>query len=304
LLRLGSPPLYVHFAHKPATVGRYAALLAGVPYGLSTHAKDIWLTPAAELARKIHDATVVLTCTEEGHRYLCQLSAGQTPVTLAYHGVDVEDDPQPSPRERKPVVLCVARLVAKKGHRTLLRAAAILKQQNVDFSLRIAGDGPEWPRLQRLVHELELGDRVCFLGPLSEHEVRTEYRRADVFALPCCQLENGDRDGIPNVILEAMAHGLPVVSTSASGVKEAIVHGESGLLAAQEDEFAFAAYLERLLGDRELRERIGRQAHARVAKRFDRASNLPTVLEALYAAGLIPRSRAEAGPRRALRAVA
>src|SRR3989442_3336715 len=89
LLRLGSPPLYLHFAHKPATLGRFAALLTGVPYGLSAHAKDIWLTPRPELARKIRDARVVLTCTAEGHRYLCELAADPTLVKLAYHGVDI-----------------------------------------------------------------------------------------------------------------------------------------------------------------------------------------------------------------------
>src|SRR6266571_4253695 len=90
IVRLGAPAVYVHFAHKPATIGRFASLLAGVPYALSAHAKDIWLTPEAELARKVRDATVVLTCTEQGRAQLDRLAAGRTPVCLAYHGVEVK----------------------------------------------------------------------------------------------------------------------------------------------------------------------------------------------------------------------
>src|SRR5207249_2112710 len=106
LVRLGSPPLYVHFAHKPATLGRFAALLAGVPYGLSAHAKDIWLTPPQELARKVRDAEVVLACTSEGHRYLAELAGDRTPVVLAHHGVDTVGRMQPrASTEGPPVVL-------------------------------------------------------------------------------------------------------------------------------------------------------------------------------------------------------
>src|SRR6266851_8019623 len=115
ILRLGSPPVYVHFAHGPATIARFAALLAGVPYALSAHAKDIWLTPPRELARKVRDAEVVLTCTAEGYRHLLELSAGRTPVALAYHGVEVAARARcDAVRHGPPVVLSVGRLVEKK----------------------------------------------------------------------------------------------------------------------------------------------------------------------------------------------
>ena len=307
LVRLGCPPLYVHFAHKPATVGRFASLLAGVPYALSAHAKDIWLTPPRELARKIRDARVVLTCTSEGASYLAELAGGRTPIALAYHGVETGG------RSRRrgssggpPVVLTVGRLVEKKGHETLLRAAALVRDRGHEFQLRIAGEGPEWSRLQRLVHTLDLGERVAFLGPLREAEIRREYEQADLFALACQELENGDRDGIPNVVLEAMAHGLPVVSTACPGVAEALVDGESALLAAQRDVEGFAGRLEQLIADRELRDGLGTAARARAVARFDRDANLPTVLAALRdALHLEPLSRAvELDDESALRAVA
>ena len=302
LVRLGSPPLYVHFAHKPATIGRFAALLAGVPYALSAHAKDIWLTPEDELARKVKDASVALTCTEQARAQLARLAEGQTPVHLVYHGVDLKDRARSPRTADEPLrLLAIGRLVEKKGHETLLLAARLLRDRGLDFTVRLVGEGPEWPRLQRLVHELQLGDRVIFLGPLSESEVRTEYERADVFALPCRKLPNGDQDGLPNVILEAMAHGLPVASTRLDGIAEAIVDGKSGLLCDQDDPTAFAENLARLIESVEYRERIGEAGRKRVAERFERSANLPGVVQALVNAGVIPaRALKEPSPLRAV----
>lgn len=302
LVRLGSPPLYVHFAHKPATIGRFAALLAGVPYALSAHAKDIWLTPEAELSRKVRDASVVLTCTEQARAQVSGLAGGQTPVQLVHHGVDLQGRTRSSRSDtggRR--MLAVGRLVEKKGHETLLLAAGTLRDRGIEFSLRLVGEGPEWPRLQRLVHELRLGDRVVFLGPLSETEVRAEYESADVFALPCRRLPNGDQDGLPNVILEAMAHGLPVASTRLDGIAEAIVDGESGLLSEQDDPAAFAEHLAHLLEDVGFRERIGEAGRKRVADCFERSANLPKVVQALVEAGVVPaRALGEPSPLRAV----
>ena len=152
--RLGSPPLYVHFAHKPGTYGRFAARLAGVPYALSAHAKDIWTTPPDELTAKARDAAAVLTCTGEGYAYLQDLVGGATAVHRVYHGVELPRTPPITEQGNRSVILAVARLVEKKGLAMLIRAAALLQSRGVDFSVRIAGDGPEWARLQRLAHEL------------------------------------------------------------------------------------------------------------------------------------------------------
>src|SRR5262249_52350328 len=136
LVRLGSPPLYVHFAHKPATLARFASLLAGVPYALSAHAKDIWLTPPGELGRKVRDAHVVLTCTAEGHSYLTELSRGRTPVSLAYHGVETGGRVRARALNAPRIVLSVGRLVEKKGFDTLLQAAALVRDRGHAFQLR------------------------------------------------------------------------------------------------------------------------------------------------------------------------
>ena len=287
LLELGSPPLYIHFAHKPGTIGRFAARLSGVRYGISCHAKDIWATPAEELAPKLRDAELVLTCTAAGKVEL-ERHAGGTSVRLAYHGVDVESVAPRVAAPGPPRVLSVGRLVEKKGYDTLIRAAGLLRDEDVQFALRIVGEGVEWPRLQRLVHELDLAGHVTFLGPLSGDELGGEYGSASVFALACRQLANGDRDGLPNVLLEAMVNGLPVVATGQPGIAEAIEHGESGLLVAPDAPQAFAEALRRVVTEPPLAVRLGAGAQASVRERFDYRVLLPAISDALAGAALIP----------------
>lgn len=295
IVQSGAPALYIHFAHRPTTIGRFAALLAGVPYAFSAHARDIWLTPPDELAAKVRDARTVLTCTAEGRKYLQGFEGCATPVHLTYHGVSTEPVTRPAAPNSTPVILAVGRLVEKKGYPTLLRAAADLQRRGVDFTVRIVGEGPEWPRLQRFAHELAISDRIIFLGPLSESEVRHEYARADVFTLPCQQLANGDRDGIPNTILEAMAHSLPVVSTTLDGVQEAVIDGECGVLVAPRDATALAGALERLLMDPARRRELGSSARGRVIARFDREGNFPAVYNALSEAGIVRTAQEQLG---------
>lgn len=295
LVRLGAPPLYVHFANRPATIGRFAALLTGVPFGISAHAKDIWLTPRKELARKVRDAEVVLTCTSEGREYLAAIAGSRTPVVLAHHGVEPDGRHRHAVTEGQTTVLSVGRLVEKKGHDTLVRAVALLRDRGLDVRLRIVGEGAEWSRLQRLVHELGVSTQITFTGPLSEAEVRAEYERAHVFVLACRELENGDRDGIPNVLLEAMAHGLPIVSTRCAGILEAVEDERSALLAEPDDAEGVADRIAQIVTDDILRSRLASGAATRVRERFDRATNLPTVVNALRASGLVARSRRNDG---------
>ena len=286
-VRLGARSMYIHFAHKPGTLGRFAALLAGLPYGLSAHAKDIWCTPERELACKVRDARVVLTCTEEGRAHVAAVAGACTDVVLAMHGVEAGRPHRVDPANAVPVILSVGRLVEKKGHDVLIRAGALLRDQGQAFQLRIAGEGPEWPSLQRMVHELGLAGHVSFMGPLTPAEVELEYAHSDLFALGCRKLADGDRDGIPNVVLEAMAHGLPVVSTTLAGVSEAVRDGVTGLLAPPDDPARIASALRTLLDDPGLRNRLGAGGRDRVADRFSRAGNLPAVHAALVRAGLL-----------------
>lgn len=290
IVERGSPPLYIHFAHKPGTVGRFAAQLAGVPYAISCHAKDIWLTPPEEMAPKLRDAELALTCTAAGKLELERHAAGRTPVRLVHHGTDVEAVVPRREPSGPPRVLSVGRLVEKKGYDTLIRAAAVLRDRDVAFELRIVGDGVLWPELQRLVHTLDLARQVTFMGPLSPQELHREWASAAVFALACRQLPNGDRDGLPNVVMEAMVQGLPVIGTMQPGIAEAVRHGHSGLLVAPDDPPALADALRRALAEPALARQLGARAQESVRERFDCRRLLPAVAAALADAGLIPPS--------------
>lgn len=284
--QLGCPALYIHFAHKPATIGRFAALLTGTPFAISAHAVDLWTSPSPELRAKFRDAQVVMCCYREAQEFVSGLVDGQTRVQLAPHGVVIPPEPR---REEvsPPVLLSVGRLVEKKGFDTLIRAAGILRDDGAAFQLRIVGSGPMWSTLQRLANELELTDAVRFLGPLTEPELERQYAQATAFVLPCQIGSDGNRDGLPNTLLEAMARGLPVVSTTLQSVREAVAHGEHGLLVAPGDAAALADALAHLLRDPDKRHRLGSAARARVVEDYDRAALGSRVFEALGDAGLI-----------------
>jgi glycosyltransferase involved in cell wall biosynthesis len=284
--QLGAPPLYIHFAHKPATIGRFAALLLDTPFAVSAHAVDIWTSPVRELRVKLRDASVVLCCYREAQEYVAGIVDGSTPVELAPHGVDIPAAPQRN-ETAPPLLLSVGRLVEKKGLDTLLRAAALLRKRVSEFRILIAGDGPLWPDLQRLVNELELDDQVRFLGPLTQDELEPYFAGAAAFVLPCQVGADGNRDGLPNTILEAMARGLPVVSTTLASVQEAVGDQREGLLVRPSDPAALAAALEQLLRDPALRERLGRAARERVEREQDRKALAPLVFDALAAAGMV-----------------
>lgn len=286
LLRIGAPPLYIHFAHKPATVGRFASLMLGNPFAVSAHAVDVWASPAKELRVKLSDASVVLSCYEEARAHLQRLLRGSTPVELVRHGVDIPD--RFERREASPpIVLAVGRLVEKKGFETLLRAAGVLHASGVEFRLHIAGDGIMWPALARLVGELGIGEVVRFLGPQTHDELEAHFATASVFALPCQIGADGNRDGLPNTVLEAMARGLPIVSTTLESVREAIEDGRDGRLVPPGDVERLAAALAELLADGDLRARLGGAARERARADFDRRSWAPFGYEALAGAGLL-----------------
>lgn len=280
------PALYVHFAHRAGTIGRFAALLVDIPYAISAHAVDIWTPSAKELRAKVRDAETVLCCYEEARDYLQQLAGARTPIALVHHGVEI-----PPPREREerspPVVLSVGRLVPKKGYPTLLQAAALLRDRGVQMQLRIAGEGPEWAALQRRVNDLRLEASVRFLGPLNDVELDREYNTASVFALACQRMADGNRDGIPNTVLEAMARRLPIVSTRLPSLAEAVFEEHTGLLVPERDALALADALQRLLENSQLRHAMGDAGRERVLERFDRLVCGPRVRDALAAAGLV-----------------
>ena len=235
--------IHAHFCHSATTVAWLASMVTGLPLSFTAHAKDVYcadLNPAGLLARKLNAARFVVTCTDANRVYLQSLTA--TPVHCIYHGLDVEFarlcgvEARPRQPESRVRVLAVGRLVAKKGIDVLIEACAILRGRGVPIEATIAAkSGDQEPALRALVSALGLDDAVVFTGPLTQRRLFDEYTRASVFCLPCRVLENGDRDGIPNVMAEAMACGLPVVTTAVSGIPELLADGVNGLLVAPDD---------------------------------------------------------------------
>lgn len=269
--------LHAHFAHSPTSVTQYAGLIAGVPTSFTGHAKDVWTQAPEKLAAKIGRAAFVVTCTEANRRYLGRLSQNGTPIFAVYHGIDLSLFTPPAERP-VPVapyrILTVARLTAKKGLDTVLDALARLAGQGVPFAYDLVGAGEDREALAARADRLGLADRVRFHGALPHETVLDFYRRADVFVLGCRILPNGDRDGVPNVVVEAMAMGVPVAVTDVSALPELAVDGVTALTCPQDDPAALAGNLGRLLTDLPLRERLTAAAREAVVRDFDNAANI------------------------------
>ena len=287
--RAGITHLHAHFASESASVAELAARLAAITYSISAHAKDIYTTGAPALQRKLQGARFTVTCTECNRAHLEALAGPDAGVFRMYHGIDLErfapDRRQPA---NPPLILSVGRLRAKKGFATLVRACALLRDQGVAFRCEIVGYGEDHLKLQRLIGDLGLADRVALAGKMNHEQLIHRYRDATLFALPCEIAQDGDRDGIPNVLLEAMATELPVVATAVSGIPEVVVHEDNGLLVPPQDAPALARAMHGLIADAALRARLGASARRTVAKLFCNENNLKLVHRLL--------SRAAAGP--------
>jgi glycosyltransferase involved in cell wall biosynthesis len=270
--------LHVHYLHTPASVVRYTAILTGRSFSFSAHAKDIWTTPDWERREKIADARWGVACTRHGLEELTRVAAraDRERLALVYHGVGHGRMPAaPAPRPVRdglspadPVrILSIGRLVAKKGHDTLLEALARLPE-SLNWTVTIVGTGELKKGLQRRAAKLGLAHRVAFAGALSQDRVVEALRSADLFVLPCREGKNGDRDGLPNVILEAASQGLAVLSTAFAAVPEFIEEDREGVLVAPNDPFALAGAMARLIADPTLRAQLGAAALAKFRHAF------------------------------------
>jgi glycosyltransferase involved in cell wall biosynthesis len=291
--------LHAHFAHGTTTVTWLCSQITGLPFSFTGHAKDIYspsLNPAGLLRRKLVAARFAVTCTEANVRHL-RTVAPEAVVHRVYHGLNADfsrlmgeeraaaaPGPDGSNGARRDVVrlLGVGRLVEKKGFDVVVDACGELDRRGVDFEAVIVGpDDDAGPGLRRRIAELGLGGRIRLEGQMSQAELYDEYRRASAFCLPCRILDNGDRDGIPNVLAEAMAAGAPVVTTPISGIPEIVRDGVNGLLVAPDDPHAVADAVVRLREDRDLAGRISAEARATVERELD-GERLAGTLQTLF----------------------
>lgn len=269
--------LYAHFLHTPGSVARYTSLVTGVPWACSGHAKDIWTTPDWEKRQKINHCSWMVTCTAANRDHLRSLADAPEKVSLIYHGLDFSrfnapDRPRYVDADRGPasspvVILSVGRAVNKKGFGDLLEALAALPG-DLDWQFVHIGGGDLMPVLKRTAASLGITDRIEWRGPQPHDDVLRAYREADLFVLSSRIADDGDRDGLPNVLLEAQSQKLPCISTRISGIPELVEHGVTGLLVEQKDPAALSDAIASLLRASELRARYGNAGFERVRDRF------------------------------------
>ena len=276
--------LHVHYLHTPASVIRYAALLAGLTWSFSAHAKDIWTTEDWEKREKIASAVWGVTCTRDGHRELERLSGRPDMVALVYHGLDLARFPAPGARSMRdgsdpadPLrFVTIGRAVAKKGFDDLLDALAKLPR-TLHWRLTHIGGGEKLKALQAQAQALGLADKIVWAGPKAQDEVIAALRAADLFVLPSKEAGDGDRDGLPNVVMEAASQGLPVVATDFAGIPEFVRDGVEGLLVPPGDVAALAAALDDLARAPGKRAKLGEAAYARLTDAFSAQAGLDRV---------------------------
>ena len=261
--------VHAHFATAASEVARDAARLAGVPFTVTAHAKDVFAAEnAPRLRRRLGDAAAVVTVSAYNAAHLRERLPG-VPVVHVPNGVPL--GPASGPDPAGPV-LCVARLVEKKAVDVLVEACARLSREPDPPRVEVIGTGPLRYDLDQLVAALGVRHLVTFRGALPSDEVAAAYARASVAVLPCRIAADGDRDGMPTVLVEALARGLPVVSTDVVGIPELVEHGVTGLLVPPDDPDALAAAIAKLVADPALAATLGRAGRARVAERFDPAA--------------------------------
>ncbi|MEO1191117.1 MAG: glycosyltransferase family 4 protein [Pseudomonadota bacterium] len=283
----GTSWLYAHFLHTPASATRYAAILTGLPWSCSAHAKDIWTTPDWDKREKLAELQWLVTCTQVGHRHLAGLAGDPAKVSLVYHGLDLTRFPAAPPKAlgpdgsapEQPVhLLSVGRAVPKKGYDDLLTALAALPP-DLAWHFTHIGGGSEQAALRAQAEALGLSSRIDWLGAKTQAEVLAAYRAADLFILASKITADGDRDGLPNVLMEAQSQGLACLASDLPGIAELIEQDETGWLVPPADPQALAAALESLIEDPAGRQALGEAGEARLRTQFDARQCLTGLLQ-------------------------
>lgn len=293
--------VHVHFAGPAATAALAIRGVYGIPYSVTTHAYDLFVgsrpkstekrlgtvksesTPYSLLHLKLSCAQMIFTISDFNHRYMTkELGIDGEKIQIVRCGVNTERFQRRSyPVNGIPIILSIGSLVEKKGHDVLIEACAYLKEQGLRFNCKIIGTGPLREKLLSLKEFLNIQDCIQFCDLVHHSELLPYFEEADVFVLACVEAKDGNMDGIPVALMEAMAMEIPVVSTKLSGISELIESGLCGVLVEPGDPRVLADRIGQLLGDRQLRRRMGKRGRDKVLLDYDQAKNIPLVGEAL-----------------------
>ncbi len=277
--------LYAHFLHTPASVTRYAAIMRDIGWGFSAHAKDIWTIPDWEKREKIADCRFGVTCTGTGAEHLKSLDIDDK-IALVYHGLDLSRFPPPPDirhTSNRFTILSVGRLVPKKGYGDLLEALSQLPPE-LDWRFVHIGGGELKKGMEARARRLGIADRIEWRGKRSQQDVIAALRSSDLFVLPSVIAEDGDRDGLPNVLMEAASQKLPVLSTRISAIPEFINDGEHGTLVAPGQPRELARAIAAIAADPEGRARMAEAAYRRLGEGFGMDAGIAAIDQKLRAA--------------------
>ena len=276
--------VHAHFCHGATTVAWMVSMLTGLPFSFTAHAKDIYqkkLNPGDLLQRKLSAASFAVTCTHANVDHLRDYTATPHKIHGIYHGLNtqvfvppnVSTDGRKNREAKTTRLLTVGRLVEKKGFTYLIEACRILRNRGTDFHLDIVGEnGDQDDIIAAAIHEHDLQDCVSLRPPVPQAALLDYYQSAAVFVLPCVILDDGDRDGIPNVMAEAMACALPVVVSRISGIPELVENGVNGVLVPSRDAESLADAIDELISSPETRAALGAAARQRIESVFDAES--------------------------------
>ncbi|MFC1709908.1 glycosyltransferase family 4 protein [Candidatus Omnitrophota bacterium] len=288
--------IHGHWATMPTTAAVILSTLTGVPFSFTAHAWDIFVDRSG-LEEKIRRSKFVVTCTDYNRKFLNDLcnNSQSEKIYLNYHGVDLIKfsiaNRVPRIANEPLRILSIGRLVETKGFEYLIEACCILRDREIDFECLIVGSGPLLRRHKSHVKRHNLGNNVKFVGVKTQDEIRELYGQATVLVQPSVIAKNGDRDGIPNVILEAMSIGVPVVSTDISGIPEAIIHDKTGVLVQERDRTFLAFAIERLWKNVQLRKKIIKNGRQLIEEKFSTDKNIEALINIFKENGVLDDGR-------------
>ncbi|MHC4597177.1 MAG: glycosyltransferase, partial [Planctomycetota bacterium] len=279
--RFGAEHIHVHFASRSLSLGLMIGMLTGLPVSCTVHAFDIFTRSPGSLRPRLAKCKFIAAVSQFNVEYLRKTCGG--PVADLCHvvhcGIDAKKFGAISHRPEPGRMICVCRLRSKKGLDVAIRACAKLRDNNVRFQFEIVGDGPQRQHLEKLIESLHLADNVKLLGARPNDQLAELYSQACVFLMPCVKTPDGDMDGIPVAMMEAMACEVPVVSTAISGIPELVEDGQTGRLAPEKDADALARILEELLEDADRIQLLGKAARVRVLRDFSISQNAAKLRE-------------------------